>query len=79
MLQALRTWSEASDTNSTACVEPGLPWENGLVESFNGRFEDEFLNTELFTTAREGQIQADRWRLGVHLTQAAAAPPGAAA
>jgi transposase InsO family protein len=28
----------------------------------NGRFRDEFLNTELFTTAPEAQILADRWR-----------------
>jgi putative transposase len=37
------------------------PWENGFAESFNGRFRDEFLNSELFTTAPEGQIVADRW------------------
>ncbi len=38
------------------------PWENGIAESFNGRFRDEFLNTELFTTASEAQILADRCR-----------------
>jgi hypothetical protein len=31
------------------------------VESFNGRYRDELLNTELFTTAAEAQILADRW------------------
>jgi transposase InsO family protein len=40
----------------------GIPMENGFAESFNGRFRDEFLNTELFTTAPEVQILADRWR-----------------
>jgi putative transposase len=39
------------------------PRGNGFAESFNGRFHDEFLNTELFTTAPEAQILADRWRL----------------
>ncbi len=43
-------------------IEPGSPWENGFAESFNGRFRDEFLNTELFTTAPEAQLLADRWR-----------------
>ena len=59
--QALRDWCEASGTTSTAYIEPGSPWENGFAESFSGRFRDEFLNTELFTTAPEAQILADRW------------------
>jgi transposase InsO family protein len=45
-----------------AYIEPGSPWENGFAESFNGRFRGEFLNTELFTTAPEAQLLADRWR-----------------
>ena len=61
LAQALRDWCEASTTTSTAYIAPGSPWENGFAESFNGRFRDEFLNTELFTTAPEAQILADRW------------------
>jgi len=61
--QALRNWCEASTSTRTAYIAPGPPWKNGLAESFNGRFRDEFLNTELFTTATELQILADRWRL----------------
>jgi len=60
--QALRDWCEASSTTSTAYIKPGSPWENGFAESFNGRFRDQFLNTELFTTALEAQILADRLR-----------------
>jgi transposase InsO family protein len=60
--QALRDWCEASNTTSSAYIAPGSPWENGFPESFNGWFRDEFLNTELFTTAPEAQILADRWR-----------------
>ncbi len=60
--QALRHWYEASGTTSTAYIAPGSPWEPGFVESFNGRFRDEFLNIELFTTAPESQTPADRWR-----------------
>jgi transposase InsO family protein len=51
-----------SPTTSTAYIAPGSAWENGFAESFNGCFRDEFLNTELFTTAPEAQILADRWR-----------------
>jgi putative transposase len=60
--QALQDWCEVITTTSTAYIAPGSPWENGFAESFNGRFRDEFLNTELFTTAPEAQLLADRWR-----------------
>jgi len=62
IVQALMDWCEASTTTSTATIEPGSPWENGFAESFNGRFREEFLKTELFTTAPEAQRLADRWR-----------------
>ena len=58
---ALRRWCRTNGT-TTATIEPGSPWQNGYAESFNGRFRDEFLNIELFTTAPEAQILADRWR-----------------
>ena len=62
--QALRDWCEARDTAITAYIEPGSPWENGFEEAFNGRFRDELLNTELFTTTPEAQLFADRWPWG---------------
>ena len=43
-------------------IEPGSPWENGYVESFNGKLRDELLNGELFYTLREAQIIIERWR-----------------
>jgi putative transposase len=58
---ALRRWAESSNI-TTVYIEPGSPWQNGYAESFNSRFRDEFLNTELFTTAAEAQALADRWR-----------------
>jgi transposase InsO family protein len=58
---ALRRWAENS-TTTTAYIEPGSPWQNGFAESFNSRFRDEFLNTELFATVAEAQALADRWR-----------------
>jgi putative transposase len=60
--QALRDWCEASATTKTSYIEPGAPWEKGFAESFNGRFRDEFLNTERFTKAPGTQLLADRWR-----------------
>ncbi len=58
---ALRSWTESSGT-STAYIEPGSPWQNGFAGSVNGRFRDEFLNTELVATVAEAQALADRWR-----------------
>ena len=46
----------------TAYIEPGSPWENGYVESFNARFRDELLNREIFTSLREAQILIEAWR-----------------
>ena len=44
---ALRDWCRLSGT-TTRYIEPGAPWENPFVESFNGRFRDECLNIEDF-------------------------------
>jgi len=46
----------------TAFIEPGSPWENRYVESFNARFRDEFLNREIFYSLREAQIIIECWR-----------------
>jgi len=43
-------------------IEPGCPWENGIVESFNGRLRDECLNEELFYSRAECQVVLDWFR-----------------
>lgn len=43
-------------------IEPGSPWLNGRVESFNGRLRDEMLNGELFESVKEAQVLLDHWR-----------------
>lgn len=45
----------------TAYIEPGSPWENGYIESFNARMRAEFLNGELFDTMFEAQVLTQRW------------------
>ena len=47
----------------TLFIEPGSPWENGYVESFNGKLRDECLNGELFLSLAEARYIVDRWRL----------------
>ncbi len=46
----------------TLFIEPGSPWENGTVESFNGKLRDELLNGEIFYTPKEAQVIIERLR-----------------
>jgi transposase InsO family protein len=43
-------------------IEPGSPWENGYIESFNGKMRYQFLDGELFYTLREAQVMMEKWR-----------------
>lgn len=47
---------------STASIEPGSPWENGFVESFNGKLRDELLNMEVFNSLAEAKVLIEQWR-----------------
>ena len=47
---------------TTLFIEPGSPWENGYVESFNGKLRDELLNGEIFYTLKEAKVLIERWR-----------------
>ncbi len=46
----------------TLFIQPGSPWENGYVESFNGKLRDEFLNGEIFYTLHEAVVLVEQWR-----------------
>ena len=59
--KAVQEWITAVGAK-TAYIEPGSPWENGYVESFNARLRDELLDGEIFYTLREAQIVIESWR-----------------
>ncbi len=59
--QAVRDWL-ASVGVKTLFIEPGSPWENGFIESFNGKLRDERLNGEIFYTVPEAQAVIEMWR-----------------
>jgi putative transposase len=59
---ALRDWCRLAGTG-TVYIEPGSPWENPFVESFNGRARDELLNIEEFATLLEAQVVIEAWRI----------------
>jgi hypothetical protein len=58
---SIREWLARVEVDALF-IEPGSPWENGYVESFNGKFRDELLNGEIFYTLTEAQILIERWR-----------------
>ncbi len=45
-----------------AFIAPGSPWQNGFVESFNGKLRDELLNREWFRSRAEARMLIERWR-----------------
>jgi putative transposase len=46
----------------TALIDPGKPWQNGVTESFNGKFRDECLSLEWFRSRAEAKIVIEEWR-----------------
>jgi len=59
--EAVRRWIAAVGAK-TAYIEPGSPWENGFIESFNARFRDELLDGEIFYSLKEAQVVIEQWR-----------------
>jgi transposase InsO family protein len=59
--KAIRKWLTRLGVK-TLFIEPGSPWENGYIESFNGKLRDELLNREIFTTLTEAKILIEQWR-----------------
>jgi transposase InsO family protein len=57
----VRQWLQCVGVE-TLYIEPGSPWENGYVESFNGKLRDELLNHEIFYALRESQVLIEAWR-----------------
>jgi len=57
----VREWLERVGVK-TLYIEPGSPWENGYIESFNGKLRDELLNGETFDTVLEAQVLVETWR-----------------
>ena len=60
--EAVRKWLGELGVK-TLFIEPGSPWENGYIESFNGKLRDELLNMEIFYTMAEAKILIEQWRV----------------
>ena len=58
----LEIWAYLNDVKLDF-IRPGKPVENCYIESFNGKFRDEYLNANLFFTLAQVETIAERWRI----------------
>ena len=59
---AVRDWLKRVGAR-TLYITPGSPWENGYIESFNGKLANELLEREMFDTLHEAKVLIERWRV----------------
>jgi transposase InsO family protein len=59
--KAVRNWLHSIGVK-TLYIQPGSPWENGYIESFNGKLRYELLNGEIFMTLLEAKVLIENWR-----------------
>ena len=57
----MRDWCRLAGCG-TVYIEPGAPWENPYIESFNGRARDELLNITEFGSLTEARVVIEDWR-----------------
>jgi len=61
MVQGSLPWLKRLDVKPLF-IEPGSPWENGYIESFNGKMRDELLARENFYSLKDAEIMIEMWR-----------------
>ena len=57
--KVVRQWLERVSVY-TLFITPGSPWENGYIESFNGKLREELLDREQFDTLLEAKVLIER-------------------
>ena len=72
---AVADWRRFNGTD-TMFIDPGSPWQNAWIESFNGRLRDEFLNGQLFDTVLEARILLEDWRIDYNMNRPHSAHDG---
>ena len=58
---AVRDWCRFNSAGSLF-IDPGSPWQNACIESFNGRLRDELLNSWRFDSLLEARVIIEDWR-----------------
>jgi len=59
---AVADWCRFNGVGSML-IDPGSPWQNAWIESFNGRLRDELLNSWQFDNLLEAQVLIEDWRV----------------
>jgi putative transposase len=65
---AVADWCRFNGTD-TVFIDPGSPWQNAWIESFNGRVRDEFLNGHQFDSLLEAKVLAADWRIDYNMNR----------
>lgn len=59
---ALADWCRFNGID-TVFIDPRSLWQNALIESFNGRLRDEYLNGQRFDSFLEAKVLLGDWRI----------------
>jgi putative transposase len=59
--RAFIAWATAHDVRHIL-IQPGRPMQNGYIESFNGKFREEWLNEQWFQILAQGRTCIAEWR-----------------
>ena len=60
--KAFRKWADENNVE-IHYIEKGKPTQNAFIESFNGKFRDECLNEEWFTSIAQARSIIEAWRI----------------
>lgn len=66
--QAVADWCRFNSVGSIF-IDPGSPWQNAWIESFNSRLRDEFLNGWQFDSLLEAQVLIEDWRIDYNMNR----------
>ena len=66
--RAVADWCRFNGVD-TIFIDPGSPWQNAWIESFNGRLRDEFLNGWQFDSLLEAQVLIEDWRIDYNINR----------
>ena len=66
--RAVHDWCRFNGSSSIF-IDPGSPWQNAWIESFNGRLRDEYLNGQRFDSLLEAQVLIEDWRIDYNINR----------
>ena len=65
---AVADWCRFNGVGSVF-IDPGSPWQNAWIESFNGRLRDELLNGWRFDSLLEAKVLIEDWRIDYNMNR----------